>query len=142
MPAAHRRIRTWRGRPRATCTGRNAGDRVQLGGGWSDARGSGYYRLIAVSHGSQSAESGVYVQWVERSPTGPSEVVRETIAIALTPEILSSLEAKLFAESSGAVCVDVRSARQLHWYDFGLHEVHEAKELRGPGESRAVASCP
>src|SRR5206468_5420250 len=42
---------TWRGRARATCTGPDAEDRVQWGGGWSDANGSGYYRLIAVSHG-------------------------------------------------------------------------------------------
>ncbi|HEY2377877.1 MAG TPA: hypothetical protein VGH98_18030 [Gemmatimonadaceae bacterium] len=133
---------TWRGRPRGTCTGPSAEDRVQLGGGWSDARGSGYYRLIGVSHGSPSAESGVYVQWVERRLTGPSEVVRETMAISLTPDIFSSLEAKLFAESSGAVCVDVRSVRMPpHWYSL-VDEVHEAKELGAPGVSRSVVSCP
>lgn len=133
---------SWHGRPRATCTGPGAEDRVQRGGGWSDARGSGYYRLIAVSHGSPSAESGVYVQWVEQSRASPSESVRETIAISLTPDILSSLEAKLFAESSGAACIDVRSVRMpRHWYNLE-DEVHVARELRAPGESRPVVSCP
>jgi hypothetical protein len=134
---------TWRGRPRAMCTGRGAENTVQLGGGWSDARGSGFYRLIAVSHGSASAPSGVYVQWVQHSDTGSSETIRETIAIVLTPDMLSSLEAQLLAERSGAVCVDVRIVRRPpHWYNFVDHEVHEAKELGAPGESHSVVSCP
>jgi hypothetical protein len=132
----------WRDRPRTTCTGAHAEDRIQRGGGWSDARGSGFYRLIAVRHGSPSAESGVYVQWVQRSKTGPPEVIRETIGISLTPDILENLEAKLFVESSGAACVDVRSVRQPpHWYSL-VDEIHEARVLRAPGESRSVVSCP
>jgi hypothetical protein len=64
------------------------------------------------------------------------------MAISLTPDIFSSLEAKLFAESSGAVCVDVRSVRMPpHWYSL-VDEVHEAKELGAPGVSRSVVSCP
>ena len=98
--------------------------------------------MIAVSHGSQGAESGVYVQWVQRGATGQSGIVRETIGISLTPDMLSSLTAKLFVESSGAACVDVRTVqRPPHWYSL-VDEVHEAKELRGPGDSRTVASCP
>jgi hypothetical protein len=132
----------WRGRPRTTCTGPHAEDRIQSGGGWSDARGTGFYRLIAVSHGSASAESGAYVQWVQRGNTGMPEVVRWTIGISLTQDILQSLETKLFVRSSGAACVDVRSVRHPpHWYRL-VDEVHEARELRAPGESRVVASCP
>ncbi|MFL5613002.1 MAG: carboxypeptidase-like regulatory domain-containing protein [Gemmatimonadaceae bacterium] len=132
----------WHGRARATCTGPHAEDKVQWGGGWSDARGSGYYRMIAVSHGAQSAESGVYVQWVQRVAAGQAEVVRETIGISLTPDMLSSLTAKLFVESSGVACVDVRTVqRPPHWYSL-VDQVHEAKELRGPGDSRTVVSCP
>jgi hypothetical protein len=132
---------TWQGRHRATCTGPGAENTIQRGGGWSDAHGSGFYRMIAVSHGSASAESGVYVQWVQYGNTGLSETVRETIAISLTPDMLSGLEAKLFAEL-GAVCVDVRSVRwPPHWYSL-VDEVHEARELGAPGESHRVVSCP
>jgi hypothetical protein len=113
-----------------------------LGGGWSDARGSGYYRLIAVSHGSADAESGVYVQWVQHRDASGHEAVRETIGISLTPAILQSLEMKLFVRPSGAACVDVRSVRQPpHWYTL-VDQVHEAKELGPPGESRSITSCP
>ncbi|MFL5613026.1 MAG: hypothetical protein ACJ796_05130 [Gemmatimonadaceae bacterium] len=133
---------TWRGRARATCTGPRAVDRLQRGGGWSDANGSGYYRLIAAGLGSENGESGLYVQWVQQSATGSPEVVRETVAIPLAPNSLSILEAKLFAENSGAVCVDVRALRRPpHWYSV-VDEVHEAIELRGPGDSRSVVSCP
>jgi hypothetical protein len=132
---------SWHGRPRATCAGRGADDRIQLGGGWSDARGSGYYRLIAVSHGSAVAESGVYVQWVQHRDASGHEAVRETIGLSLTSAILQSLETKLFVRSSGAACVDVRSVRQPpHWYTL-VDQVHEARELGAPGESRTVTSC-
>jgi hypothetical protein len=98
--------------------------------------------LIAVSHGSPSAESGVYVQWVQRGLSGLPDSVRETTVIAQTPVMFEYLETKLFVEQSGAACVDVRSIRERpHWYTI-VDEVHEARELRGPGESHAVVSCP
>jgi len=51
------------------------------------------------------------------------------------------LKARLYAESSGAACVDVRSIGwPPHWYSL-IDEVHAAKELGVPGESRNVASC-
>ena len=133
---------SWRDRPRTTCTGPQAEDQIQLGGGWSDARGSGFYRLIAVRRGVPGAESGVYVQWVQRASAGQPESVRETIAIGPTPDMLQSLETKLFIRQSGAACVDVRSVRQPpHWYAL-VDQVHEAKELHAPGESNSVISCP
>jgi hypothetical protein len=125
-----------------TCTGPGAEDRIQTSGSWRDSRGSGFYRLIVVRDRISDERLGVYLQWVQRTDSGPPELVRETIALPLVPRLVALDEAALYS-TSGGVCVSVRSTgRPPHWYSLHQAELHDALLLGGPGETHASSGCP
>ena len=132
----------WQDRPRVTCNGPGAEDRIQAAGTWSDADGAGFHRLIVVRDEFDDARVGVYVQWVQRTDAGPPLLVRQTIALPLPARLLGLGDVRMYAVST-APCVELHGTlRAAHWYSWGPTDVHDAWVLGAPGQMRAVTACP
>lgn len=130
---------SWEGRARAVCSG-SSETPVHEGGHWSDATGSGFYRLIDLGPGWSGRESGVFLQWVQVDSVSSTQVVRQTMTFPLAPKMLD-IRATL-GSVDGAPCVRVRSSgRPLHWYSWGPQRTDVSLELGPPGVTRNAAGC-
>ena len=121
-----------------------AGDSTLLPerGSWTDAAGTGFYRLIAVQVGRNVRHAGVFLQWVERPETGPPERVRQTVALPLAPRPLEIDSTALRFTSGGLTCVYVHSTGwPKHWWSLGPVRERVAFMLGPPGDMRPVPNC-
>jgi hypothetical protein len=132
----------WKGRTRVNCTGPGEEEAIQTASSWSGDGGRGFYRLIVIDKPMWDArESGVFLQWVQQSETGPRETVRETVAFPMSAKLPWIGEARFWLPGGRPPCVSVETSGPPRSLWSGPHRERIAFELGPPGHMRRVATC-